>query len=236
MTDSDEKKRIAYNILAPAYDVASDALTLGIHRLVRRQFCKLVAHALPRGAKVIDVGTGTGSTIFALADQRADATLIGIDIAEVMIRKARMRLETPAHHVLAARTSFLVGDAAALPFPNASADVVMFAWSLAGIGNRAAALREALRVLRPHGQIFILETSLADTRDSALKAVERHLPKRLRVPLASPVRRLDDETLVLSSLRPLLKDAGFEQIEPHKILAGTALAFSARRPHRKESR
>jgi SAM-dependent methyltransferase len=62
--------------------------------------------------KVLDVGCGTGSLPFALADRRANATIVGVDALETSLDFARAKDPDPS------RISFELGDACNLPYVN----------------------------------------------------------------------------------------------------------------------
>lgn len=71
-------------------------------------------------ACVLDVGTGTGKAARLVAQRFPEAQVVGVDLSPAMVAQAR-RLLPPE---LAPRVRFEVGDASALPFPDASFDLV----------------------------------------------------------------------------------------------------------------
>lgn len=109
------------------------------------------AAQLQRGERVLDVACGTG-LITRLASQRvgADGTVIGIDIAPDMIEVAK---SVPAHD--GATIDWRIADAASLPLPDGSVDVVLCQMGLMFMENRAAAVGEMRRVLAPSGRLAI---------------------------------------------------------------------------------
>ncbi|HEX5032238.1 MAG TPA: class I SAM-dependent methyltransferase [Candidatus Eisenbacteria bacterium] len=105
-------------------------------------------HAPPPPARVLDVGGGAGAYSFGLADRGYEVHLL--DASERLIDHARQR----GGGRLA---SLEVGDARALPVPDAFADIVLLLgplYHLTSAQDRAAALREAGRALRPGGWLF----------------------------------------------------------------------------------
>ena len=95
----------------------------------------------PAPARALDLGTGTGQGAFAIAGRFPDAEVVGVDLADAMLAEARRK--APAE--LAERVRFENGDASALPFPDASFDLVAHA-------NMIPFFDELARVLAPGGQ------------------------------------------------------------------------------------
>jgi SAM-dependent methyltransferase len=106
---------------------------------------------LTDGARVLDVGTGTGALAIAALERWPDVRVTGIDPSQEMLDLARAaagrRLTEPAH----TRLDLVQGDAAELPLEAGSFDVVVSSFVLQLLDRRPAAMREARRVLRPGG-------------------------------------------------------------------------------------
>ena len=95
---------------------------------------------------VLDVGCGDGTYALAAASRGARAT--GLDRAPEMVAAARARAGDSA-------VRFVVGDALALPFADASFDVVVAVTLLCFVPDAQAAVREMARVLRPGGRLVL---------------------------------------------------------------------------------
>ena len=104
--------------------------------------------------RILDVGCGTGSLTFALARNPRIEAIQGIDLSSVYIEHARRR-------GYGARLDFQVGDACALPFPDASFDHVLSMLALQFIPDADRAVREMRRVTRCGG---VVAASTWDTR------------------------------------------------------------------------
>lgn len=93
-------------------------------------------------ARVLDLGTGTGAAALASAARWPDAEIVGVDVSEAMLASARRKLSPE----LASRVSFSQADAASLPFPDASFDLVTLA-------NMIPFFDELARVVAPGGSV-----------------------------------------------------------------------------------
>jgi len=105
------------------------------------------AAGLAPGAQVLDVGTGTGTLALAVARQLAEGRVVGIDLTPPMLERATQNARRAG---LADRIEFRCAPAEALPFPDASFDVVVSSIALHHTRVRES-LREIARVLRPGG-------------------------------------------------------------------------------------
>jgi len=101
-----------------------------------------------RGRRVLDVGCQTGALPIALS--RLGASVTGVDVDEKLIEGARIRAR--GHGV---EPTFRVALAEALPFPDASFDVVTFVDVIEHVADARAAVREIARVLRPGGTLYL---------------------------------------------------------------------------------
>ena len=110
-----------------------------------------VTRSLPPGATVLDVGCGPGHLARRLAARGLDVT--GLDLDPAMIERARARGAEESH--LAGSPAFVVGDAAALPFDDASFDGVVSTLSMHHWDHVPGGIREISRVLRSDGRALV---------------------------------------------------------------------------------
>lgn len=161
-----QRVREMFSRIAPRYDFLNHLLSASFDRLWRARAAKRFAHILLRpDARVLDLCCGTGDLVFALAREasrlrlRAQASaqdakreFTGADFALPMLDLAKKKSRRNA-----ARVFFLAADALALPFRDGSMDLVATAFGLRNLANYERGLREIARVLRPGGELGILE-------------------------------------------------------------------------------
>jgi SAM-dependent methyltransferase len=114
-------------------------------RLVARPFVDFTG--LPESGRMLDVGSGTGSLAFAIAERRSQARVLGIDPSREYVAYAGSR------NRFADRASFEVGDAQQLRFDNASFDAALSLLVFNFIPDPKKALLELRRVTRPGGKL-----------------------------------------------------------------------------------
>jgi phosphatidylethanolamine/phosphatidyl-N-methylethanolamine N-methyltransferase len=102
------------------------------------------------GGDILEVGVGTG---ISLPDYSRSNRIVGIDISEPMLRKALQRV---AEHKLDNVQALAVMDAEKLALPDASFDVVVAQYVITAVPNPEATLDEFARVLRPGGEIILV--------------------------------------------------------------------------------
>lgn len=163
----------------------------------------------PAGKDVVDVGCGGGALVRELA--AAGARPIGIEISEGQLAAARTRDESEAERGPGdgPRARYLVGRAEALPLADASVDLVVFMRSLHHVApeHLEAGLREARRVLRPDGAVYVAEplaegdffalTSLVEDELEVRRAAQAALADAERVGLDRAVTIDYDVTVCL---------------------------------------
>ncbi|MGZ4136745.1 MAG: class I SAM-dependent methyltransferase [Actinomycetota bacterium] len=145
-----------------------------------------VARIAPPGGRVLEVGCGPGRLAVPLARQGLDVT--GLDLDPAMIDRARINAERAFG--TDRRLSFVVGDAAALAFPDGSFDLVVSTMSMHHWEDPAAGLREIARVLRPGGRALVwdLRPGVVPFHAHVPDVVEQVEGSGLRVASAAPWR------------------------------------------------
>lgn len=128
--------------------------------------------------EVLDVGCGGGQHARLLATRRGDVRVTGLDLSDEQIERARSRSAA-----FGDRLRFVTGSALELPFADCSFDAVYSVASIKHWPDRQRGLAECVRVLRPGGQLVIVEADRGCKLDDARAFVGRWR-------LAAPLRRL----------------------------------------------
>jgi demethylmenaquinone methyltransferase/2-methoxy-6-polyprenyl-1,4-benzoquinol methylase len=145
--------REVFDSVAGKYDIMNDLMSLGIHRLWKREF---LAALDPRPHyQLLDLAAGTGDITFGWL-QRGGGPVVMSDINDSMLSVGRDR--ATANGTLG-NISFLVTDAEQIPLPDASFDRISMAFGLRNCTNKDKVIAEARRLLKPGGRFMVLEFS-----------------------------------------------------------------------------
>jgi demethylmenaquinone methyltransferase/2-methoxy-6-polyprenyl-1,4-benzoquinol methylase len=157
--------REVFESVAENYDLMNDLMSMGLHRLWKREF--VAGSGVRSGDRVLDLAGGTGD-ISALLSKRVGGTgrVTLTDINEAMLEIGRQRLEDRG---ISGNVDYALVNAEKLPFPDAGFDAVTIAFGLRNVTHKEAALSEMHRVLRPGGRVLILEFS--QVQPEALKKI-----------------------------------------------------------------
>jgi demethylmenaquinone methyltransferase/2-methoxy-6-polyprenyl-1,4-benzoquinol methylase len=159
-----------FNSIAPSYDLLNHLLSMGLDRRwwnrSARSFRTILAQP---NARILDLCCGTGDMTAALLQHRPAAAepVIGLDFSSHMLNRARAKLS-------AANALWVEGDAMRLPYPDNTFDLITSAFGFRNLTNYTAALAEIHRVLRPGGQIGILECNQPDGLSGQLYDLHLH--------------------------------------------------------------
>jgi ubiquinone/menaquinone biosynthesis C-methylase UbiE len=134
---------------AARYDSLSGRLLAGFYASVAAD----VAAVAPSGGRVLEIGAGPGHLTARLAaDHGLEVTALDLD--PIMVEHARANAERDLPEAVG-RPAFVAADAAAMPFPDDSFDVVVSTLSMHHWADKAGAQAEIARVLRVDGRALI---------------------------------------------------------------------------------
>ncbi len=137
-----------FSIVAPRYDVVTRLLSLNRDRVWKdRMVDSLPALAVP---VCLDLACGTGDITFRLAARYPRGRILGLDLTDSMLARARARGTAPG-------IQFLRGDMGRIALASESADIVTGGYALRNAGDLSEALAETYRVLKPGGIASFLD-------------------------------------------------------------------------------
>lgn len=141
--DATNTTRSRYQRLAPMYDL--------MEAFPERRYLPWRKHlwSLVRGPRVLEVGLGTGKNIEFYPP---GVEVTGIDLTPGMLERARKRADT-----LHKKVDLRLGDVQSLEFPDNSFDTVVATFVFCSVPDPVQGLSEVRRVVRPGGQVLILE-------------------------------------------------------------------------------
>jgi demethylmenaquinone methyltransferase / 2-methoxy-6-polyprenyl-1,4-benzoquinol methylase len=221
------KVRGVFDSVASKYDLMNDVMSLGLHRLWKRDFVSSLQ--LKDGQRVLDLAGGTGDIAF-LMSRMANLDITVCDINAAMLAQGRDRaIDKNITDLL-----WNCGNAETLPFADRSYDRCTIAFGIRNVTDIPAALKEILRVLKPGGRFACLEFStltlpmmkpiydqysfkaipqfgqwLTGDRDSYQYLVES-------------IRRFPDQ----ARFAEMIKDAGFSQVKWRNLSGGVVAIHS----------
>lgn len=228
-----ERVRGVFDSVADDYDLMNDLMSAGLHR-AWKDFTLRLAGLRP-GQCALDVAGGTGDLAAGLARQVGDRGLVVLtDINAAMLARGRDRLIDAGH---TANLRYAQANAEALPFADGSFDCVTIGFGLRNVTDKPAALASMRRVLKPGGQVLVLEFS--HPTSGAVKPLYdaysfRVLPLLGRLVakdeasyryLAESIRMHPDQEALLAMMR----EVGLEDCRYHNLAGGIVAVHRGRR-------
>ncbi len=219
-----ERVRAVFSSVAGKYDLMNDLMSFGAHRLWKHFTLSLTG--LKAGQRALDVAGGTGDLAVGLARQvgKTGRVLLS-DINPDMLCAGRDRLIDAG---FAGNIDCVLADAERLPCADDSFDCVTIGFGLRNVTDKAAALRSMHRVLKPGGQLLVLEFStpvapgLKPIYDAYSFGVLPRLGEWVAKDaasyryLAESIRMHPDQETLLA----MLNEAGFGQTRYHNLTGG----------------
>jgi len=222
--DKAGRVRSVFTSVAGKYDVMNDLMSFGVHRLWKQFTLSLTG--LRAGQRALDVAGGTSDLAAGLLRQVGKSGRVVLsDVNPAMLEIGRDRLLDKGW---AGNVDCIVADAERLPFEDNCFDCVTIGFGLRNVTDQAAALGSMYRVLKPGGQLLVLEfsTPVAPGLKPIYDAYSfRVLPLLGRLVaqdeasyryLAESIRKHPNQETLLAMLR----DAGFAQARYHNLTGG----------------
>jgi demethylmenaquinone methyltransferase / 2-methoxy-6-polyprenyl-1,4-benzoquinol methylase len=219
-----------FHSVAKNYDVMNDLMSLGLHR-AWKAFTVEASGAAP-GMRVLDIAGGTGDLARAFVKRVGPSGQVWLtDINSSMLAQGRNRLLDEGLMLPVA-----LADAEALPFADATFDLVSVAFGLRNMTHKDRALTEMRRVTKPGGKVLVLEFSkvakpLQSVYDAYSFTVLPFLGKTFAGDadsyryLAESIRMHPDQ----ETLAQMMETAGLARVRYHNLTGGiTALHIGTR--------
>ena len=144
-----------FGAIAPQYDFLNRLLSLGIDQQWRRAAVRLARHG--NEGRILDVATGTGDVALTIASQTPSGVKIsGIDFCSEMVTIGKAKIASSPYKE---RIELTVAPCEEIPYPDSTFDSVTIAFGIRNVVDRLRGLSEMYRVLKPGGNVIILEFS-----------------------------------------------------------------------------
>jgi demethylmenaquinone methyltransferase / 2-methoxy-6-polyprenyl-1,4-benzoquinol methylase len=223
---SEKAKRVreVFESVAGNYDLMNDLMSGGAHRWWKH--FTLMQTGLRPGQRALDVAGGTGDLAAGMAKQVGETGLVVLtDINAAMLGEGR---DAMIDRGLVTNLRFSLANAEKLPFADSSFDCVTIGFGLRNVTDKEAALRSMTRLLKPGGQLMVLEFShptapgLKPIYDAYSFSVLPWLGKVVAKDeasyryLAESIRRFPNQ----ESLLGMMQAAGLESCKYHNLSGG----------------
>jgi len=156
------------------------------------------------GDHVLDVGCGTGSLAFAIANTAQPAKIVGIDSSVPFIEYVRSTNTDP-------RVTFEIGDAQQLPYPDASFDKSLSLLAIHMVPDPTRVVAEMHRVTRPGGMVALCswDTSGGVELHTIFRKAATAVDPSAEIPRSSSLNFRRKE----GAIRALLVESGLREVE-----------------------
>ncbi|MCS9996591.1 demethylmenaquinone methyltransferase [Weissella confusa] len=228
MNKAPQRVQGIFDGLAHDYDKMNDIISLGTHRSWRTK--TMAAIDVPKNGQILDVAAGTGDWTIALAKELGEkGHVTGFDLSPEMLAVAREK-------VVEAGVSYWVtltqGNAMELPYEDDTFDLVTIGFGLRNLPDTAKGMQELYRVLKPGGELVVLETSQPD--NPVIKPFWKMYFKGV-MPMMGKVfahdkdsynylEKTTEEFMSFKALANLMTDTGFKTVTYQRFNFGAAAA------------
>ena len=228
-----KKEQVAamFNNIAPKYDMLNHVLSMGVDVLWRKKAVKLLKSGNPK--LMLDIATGTGDFAIECLKLNPDK-IIGVDISKGMVD---VGIEKVKNKKLEGKIELRVADSENLPFETSTFDAITVAFGVRNFEDLKKGLSEMNRVLKPSGQVAVLEFSKPTA--FPIKQLYNFYFKRI-LPLIGRLVSKDTSAYTYlpesvqafpdgENFAAIMREVGFKEIKIHKVSFGIATIYHAKK-------
>ncbi len=150
---SKEKTKLVQKVFSDVafnYDLMNDVMSVGAHRLWKKNFIDIVNPL--NNDKIIDVGSGSGDLVLEIQKKFSNIEIFVVDLNKEMLKQGKKRIKK-------GKVKFYHQNAEKLNFDKNSFDKYLISFCLRNITDIDKSFKEALRILKPGGKYYCLEFS-----------------------------------------------------------------------------
>ncbi len=229
-TDNKNRERLASKVFQDVfskYDLMNDLMSLGIHRLWKKNFVEFLNPQ--KGSKLIDVASGTGDIARLFLNKiNYEGHVFCVDENTEMLKLNKKRFNNKSN------IKWYCNNAEKLPFKENQFDYYTISFGIRNIDNINKALNEAYRVLKPGGHFLCLEFSKVknDLLNNIYKTYSKSIPKigKFIVGKSEPYEYLINSIEKFYSqdeLSKKIKNSNFDNISYKNLNGGIVAIHSA---------
>ena len=229
-TDNKNRERLASKVFQDVfskYDLMNDLMSLGIHRLWKKNFVEFLNPQ--KGSKLIDVASGTGDIAKLFLNKiNYEGHVFCVDENTEMLKLNKKRFNNKSN------IKWYCNNAEKLPFKENQFDYYTISFGIRNIDNINKALNEAYRVLKPGGHFLCLEFSKVknDLLNNIYKTYSKSIPKigKFIVGKSEPYEYLINSIEKFYSqdeLSKKIKNSNFDNISYKNLNGGIVAIHSA---------
>lgn len=216
-----------FNSIAHQYNLMNDIMTAFSHRRTRKITVKL--SNFKHDQRALDLATGTGDLAFLLLKE-GRGTVIGVDISDKMLSKAKSRNLGTNGYIALKRV-----DINHLPFHEEVFDICTISYGIRNVHNPLVTMKEVARVTKKGGRFIIVEATPSTNRYARLLA---HFYFGKITPLLAKILSLDAAAYIYfaesisqfpksSDFTKIIKRAGWKKVFYYPLYFGTVTVFLA---------
>jgi demethylmenaquinone methyltransferase / 2-methoxy-6-polyprenyl-1,4-benzoquinol methylase len=152
----DKKSQVSrmFNKIAPYYDFLNRFLSLGIDTIWRKKAISKIKNGNPK--LILDIATGTADVAIEMVKRLNPDKIIGLDISSEMLGVGQKKIDKRG---MSGIIQLVLGDSENLSYSDNYFDAVTVAFGVRNFESLEVGLKEMNRVLKPGGQVMILEFS-----------------------------------------------------------------------------